>query len=70
MIEEVSNDEHPYLEDSTVIGTRADENAETTVRSSAHIVHSRAMIETNDTGEAYDVSIRSKLLEFISHWIY
>lgn len=69
IIEEISNDEHPYLEESTVIGVRENESAETTVRSSAHTIHTRAILNTDEAGVAYDTSVRAKLLEFLTAWI-
>lgn len=69
VIKDIAEDKYPYIEDAAVTGTRRDEGAETTVRSRSHVVHSRVVVEADNTGAAYDTSIRKKLLEFILPWI-
>lgn len=69
VIKDVSADEFPYIEEASVTGTRENEVSETTVRSRSHVVHSRVVVEADDTGTAYNTSIRRKLSEFISSWI-
>ena len=69
VIKDVSADEFPYLEEASVTGTREDEVSETTVRSRSHVVHSRVVVQADDTGTAYNTSIRRKLSEFIFSWI-
>lgn len=69
VMKEIANDEHPYLEEATIVGVRKNESAETTVRSSSHKVHARVIIDTDRTGAAFDTSIRAKLAEFISSWL-
>ncbi|KAB7786363.1 hypothetical protein [Methylorubrum populi] len=69
VIKEISEDEHPYIEEAAITGTRANESAETVVRSSTHILHTRVSVEANNSGEVYDNSIRSKLVSFISSWL-
>ncbi|MDH2310192.1 hypothetical protein [Methylobacterium brachiatum] len=69
VIKDVSTDEFPYIEEASVTGTRQDEVSETTVRSKSHVIHSRVVVDADDTGTAYSTSIRRKLSEFISSWI-
>ncbi|MFK5599406.1 hypothetical protein ACFZ8E_20790 [Methylobacterium sp. HMF5984] len=68
VIKDIAEDRYPYIEEAAVTGTRQNEIAETTVRSKSHVVHSRVIVEADNTGAAYDTSIRKKLLEFLLSW--
>jgi hypothetical protein len=66
VIKEVVSDNQPYLDDAKVVGTRPNEETETTIHAKKHILHTRVGVQADDAGVPEPDDIKTKLLKFLS----
>lgn len=68
VLRDVVSDAQPYLEEASLTGIREGETAETTIRSSHHVVHTRESIPVDGAGVPSQDTILQRLRSLLAAW--